>query len=288
MDSGVGPEGPPLAEGRVGLIAGGGALPFEAARCLGDAGRDLTLVGFEGISDAGLVAPEDRLRLGQVERLLDRMRSRRVTSLLIVGRFDPSIVASPSPFFEPDETARRLFAEAPPEAHVAWMSTVADFLEDEGLPLARQDVLLAPLVAQPGLLAGAPPSPAQRADVRAGRAAVAEQPPHGLGQAVAVKDGEVVARETPEGTDALIRRAGLEVGPGITIVKVARPGQDPRLDLPAIGPETVEVLAEVDGAGLAVEAGATIVIDAEAVGRAADAHGRAVWAFDADDDRGGA
>lgn len=277
-----------MTEGRVGLIAGGGALPGEAMRRLREAGVDVTLVGFEGISEPGLVASEDRLVLGQIDRLLDRMRARRVQSLLIVGRFDPSLVAAPSSLFEPDETARRLFEGAPPEAHVAWMSTVADFLEAEGLPLARQDRLLAPLLAKPGPIGRLSPTPAQRADAAAGRALLAGQPPHALGQAVAVKDGVLVARETTAGTDALIRSAGQESGPGVTIVKAARPGQDPRLDLPAIGPETVDVLAQVEGAALAIEAGATIVIEAEEVARLADARGLVVWAFDADEDEGGA
>lgn len=263
-------------------------MPGQAARCLSAAGMDVTTLGFEGISDPDLVAPGDRLRLGQVEGLMDRMRASGVTTLLIVGRFDPTLAASPSPVFEPDETARRLFAGASQGAHVAWMSTIADFLEEEGLPLARQDVLLAPLLAQVGPLGEVSPSPSQRADVEAGKAALAEQSPGVLGQALAVKGGVVVARETEEGTDALIRRAGREAGPGITIVKAARPGQDPRLDLPAIGPETVAVLAEVPGAGLAVEAGATLVIDAAAVARAANAHARAVWAFEADDTLEGA
>lgn len=275
-----------MTEGRVGLIAGGGALPGEAMRCLREAGVDVEIVGFEGISAPGLLASADRLVLGQIDRLLERMRARAVQSLLIVGRFDPGLVAAPSPVFEPDETARRLFEGASPEAHVAWMSTIADFLEQEGLPLARQDRLLAPLIARPGRLGGASPSTAQRADVAVGRAALAAQPPHVLGQAVAVKDGELVARETPAGTDALIRRAGREAGPGITLVKAARPDQDPRLDLPAIGPETVEVLAEVEGAVLAVEAFTTIVIEAAGVARAAEAHGCVVWAFEGDEGEG--
>ena len=70
-----------------------------------------------------------------------------------------------------------------------------------------------------------------------------------------MKNGALVARETPARTDALILFAGQEAGPGITVVKAARPGQDPRLDLPAIDPRTVEVLAQVEGAALAIEAG---------------------------------
>ena len=268
-----------MAEGRVGLIAGSGALPGEAARCLSESGVAFDLLGFEGISDPALVAPEARIRLGQIDALVQRMRASGVETLLIVGAFDPDLVRSPSPLFEPDDTARRLFEGAAPEAHVAWMSTIADFLEDVGLPLARQDSLLAPLLAPPGPLGPEAPTRAHRADLEVGRAVLAAQPASVLGQAIAVKDGEVVARETTKGTDALIRMAGQEAGPGVTIVKAARPGQDPRLDLPAIGPTTIETLAEAGVEALAVEAGATIVIDAAEVARAAGSHRRVVWAF---------
>lgn len=268
-----------MAEGRVGLVAGSGALPGEAARCLSESGVAFDLLGFEGISDPALVAPEARIRLGQIDALVNRMQATGAKALLIVGNFDPALVRAPSPLFEPDDTARRLFEGAPPEAHVAWMSTLADFLEEVGLPLARQDTLLGPLLARPGPLGPMPPTRVHRADLEVGRAALAVQPASVLGQAIAVKDGEVVARETLEGTDALIRRAGREAGPGVTIVKAARPGQDPRLDLPVIGPTTIETLAAAGVEALAVEAGATLVIDAVGTARAAGSHRRVLWAF---------
>ncbi|MEM9177246.1 MAG: UDP-2,3-diacylglucosamine diphosphatase LpxI, partial [Myxococcota bacterium] len=247
-----------MGEGRVGLIAGGGALPREAAACLAREGLETRIVGFEGVTDPAFVSAEACLRLGQVEALVERMRGEDVASLLIVGRFDPTWAEAPSPRFAPDETARRLFAEAGPEGPVAWMARLAAFLEREGLPLARQDVLLAALLARPGALSRAEPTAAQQADLVAGRAALAVQESAVLGQAVAVHAGHVVARETLEGTDALIRRAGAAAGAGFTLVKAARPGQDPRLDLPAIGPTTIDVLAEAGAGALAIEAGATL------------------------------
>jgi len=92
-----------------------------------------------------------------------------------------------------------------------------------------------------------------------------------------VRDRAVMALEAIEGTDAAIRRGALLGGPGVTVVKVAKPGQDPRFDLPAIGPDTLEVLVEAKAASLAVEAGRTLVVDRARVVELADAHGIALF-----------
>ncbi|MGB0621082.1 MAG: UDP-2,3-diacylglucosamine diphosphatase LpxI domain-containing protein [Myxococcota bacterium] len=276
-----------MAEGRVGLIAGGGALPGLARRCLVEAGFDVAVLGFEGITEPALAPPAAHLRLGQVEALVSRMRTAQVDSLLMVGRFDPALAEASAARLTPDATARRLFEGMAPGAHVAWMSAVADFLEAEGLPLARQDVLLAPLLARRGPLGASMPGPTHHGDLAAGRREINAQAASVLGQAVAIKEGCVVARETPAGTDALIREAGRVAGNGFVIVKAARPGQDPRLDLPAIGPTTIAALAEAGGAGLAIEAERTIVIDAPRVAAEADRCGVIVWAFDPDETAGG-
>ncbi|MBB83660.1 MAG: hypothetical protein CL931_07610 [Deltaproteobacteria bacterium] len=276
-----------MAEGRVGLIAGGGALPALAMRCLVDAGFDVAVLGLEGITEPALVAPAEHLRLGQVEALVARMQTAQVDSLLMVGHFDPALAEASAARLAPDATARRLFEGMVPGAHVAWMSAVADFLEAEGLPLARQDVLLAPLLARRGPIGASMPGASHQGDLAAGRREISAQAASVLGQAVAIKEGVVVARETPAGTDALIREAGLVAGAGFLIVKAARPGQDPRLDLPAIGPTTIAALAEAGGVGLAIEAGRTIVIDAPRVAAEADRCGVIVWAFDPDETAGG-
>jgi DUF1009 family protein len=102
----------------------------------------------------------------------------------------------------------------------------------------------------------------------------------GVGQAAALRNGNVLALEAIEGTDEMIRRAGEWGGAGATIVKAARPGQDRRFDLPAIGRGTIEAMQAAGATGLAVEAGATLLVDADSLRHSADAAGIAVWGFE--------
>lgn len=311
-----------MAEGRVALIAGGGALPAEAAACLAERVSLAAVVGFEGISDPHLVPASDRLRLGQVEALMARLRALEVDRLLIVGSFDPELVTrassssvpepldatspslDPAPLdatsprldrapldaaslrFDPDPTARRLLASRAAASPVAWMRSIADWLGQQGLVLLRQDEALAPMIAPCGALASTRPNAGHARDLVAGRAALRALAPDDAAQAVAVRDGRVVATEALDGTDALIRRVRALAGPGATIVKGARPGQDRRLDLPAVGPDTVAALRAADCSALAIEAGATLVIDAKALRDAADEGGLVVWGFDATSEGG--
>src|SRR5207253_2913406 len=141
-------------------------------------------------------------------------------------------------------------------------------LEQSGFEVGSQIRYLAHLVPQPGNLGGRAPSAAEVKDIRVGLAIAARIAALDIGQAVAVRNGAVVAVEAAEGTDAMIRRAGA-LAAGVVVVKVSRPQQDPRYDLPVVGPETVRALVEARGTALAVEAGRTILLDREQTAAAA-------------------
>ncbi len=275
-----------MGEGRVGLIAGGGALPREALAALAQEGFEPIVFGFEGITAEPLLVEAVRLRLGQVDALLTGLRAAGAESALIVGHFDPDLEPPGTRDFMPDDTGRQLMKTVAGRSPVASMRAIADWLEGQGCALLRQDEALAALLAEEGPLASREPDESLLRDLAVGRAALDGGSSEALTQAVAVRDARVVAHESAEGTDALIRRARAEAGPGFTLVKGARPGQDPRLDLPAIGPGTVAVLREADAAALAIEAGATLVIERAVVSQALDEAGLVAWGYRARNESG--
>lgn len=264
-----------MSTGRVGVIAGEGTLPHEAARCLAAAGTPTRFIAFEGVgTQAGADAT---LRLGQVEALADYLEREGVERLLLVGSFDPRLLEGAA--FVPDAEGRALTARFEGQSWVAWMQGIADWLAARGFELCRQDELLRSLLAPAGMLSGADTGSereALEAAVVVGRAALEAGADDDLAQAVAVRDGRVVALEGEDGTDALIERAGA----GAVIVKAARRGQDPRLDLPAIGPGTVAALVRAGARGLAVEAGRTLVLERARFETAAQSASLSVLGFE--------
>ncbi len=292
--------------GKVGLIAGAGSLPGEARRILAANGLACELFAFDGVSEAdrcgapacdpaapetdatlaeGLAA-DHRMPLGQLEALVAKLRTRGIERLLVVGKFSKERLLAEPERLAPDAEARRLLASLDGWGDDALTAALAGWLESHGLEICRQDDLLAPLLAPRGRIATREPGDGERRDAAVGWAALAKRPRATTGsdtaQAVAVHDGVVVAVEAADGTDALIRRAAHHVSGATTIVKAARPGQDRRFDLPAVGPATIASMRRAGASALAVEAGATLVVARESFARAADAAGIAVWGFVAD------
>lgn len=263
----------------IGLIAGAGRLPGEAVDCLAAEGRATTLFAFDGISDAEL--PEDACwtRLGELERLCDLLRAARVEELLIVGKFDRSILLAGADRLAPDAQAVALLAKIGEQTDDGFMAAIASWFVGRGFSLCRQDLLLTSLLAEQGTLTAKAPDEQMRTDIEIGIKAVAALGSEGSGQAVAIKAGRVVAKEASDGTDEMIERAAKLAGSDITVVKGIRPGQDRRLDLPAIGVGTIEALARVSARGVAVEAGSTLLISGDAIRRVADANGLAVFGW---------
>ena len=265
----------------LGLIAGGGALPVWAARLLGSRERAFRVFGFEGLTDPDLAPAARCTRLGQLAEMRGRLAAEHVGELLIVGRFPkPTLLADPE-LLSPDEEALALLAGAGGWDDDGLQGLLADWLEAGDFAIARQDQLLAPLLAAAGPISHRAPSEAERADFESGRRAVLALGRAGIGQCVAVRRGCVLAVEAVEGTDAMICRAGALAGAGATIVKAARPGQDRRFDLPAIGPDTIASMRAAGATALAVEAGATLVVDRPRLIADAEAAQIAVWGFEA-------
>ena len=158
----------------------------------------------------------------------------------------------------------------------ALISAVADVLREHGIELLDSTAFLTPLLAPAGRIAGRQPSAEERADLEFGYRMADAIAGLDIGQTIAVKGAAVVAVEAMEGTDAVIARAGRLAGPGVVIVKVAKPNQDMRFDVPVVGLATIDAMRASGASVLSVDAGKTLVFDADALAAAAGGAGIAV------------
>jgi DUF1009 family protein len=214
---------------------------------------------------------------GELQAVIDALKSAGARRAVMVGG-----IAKPRLFreFRPDARAIAIIARIGQMRDDLVLRAVAAELEGEGIAIVESTLYLQEIVPAAGQLGSRAPTAEEWTDIRLGFRAAKLIGQLDIGQSVVVRMGAVVAVEGIEGTDATIQRAGQLVNGDIVLVKVCKPTQDTRFDLPAVGPETIDALARVRGRALAVEAGRTITLDrAEMIARA-DAAGIAVVAVD--------
>lgn len=261
--------------GRVGILAGGGELPRLLVEACRGQGREVFVLALEGFAEPSSLAdvPHAWCRLGAAATALSLLRANGVTDLVLAGRVArPSLAA-----LRPDWRAARFLARVGIAAlgDNGLLSAVVKELEREGFRVAGADELLPAAEMPEGPLGRLRPDEPAQADIARGLSFARALGALDIGQAVVVQEGLVLGVEAIEGTDALIRRCGplKREGAGGVLVKVEKPGQERRADRPAIGPQTVRLAAEAGLRGIAVEAGATLVLHREEVRKAADRAG---------------
>jgi UDP-2,3-diacylglucosamine hydrolase len=257
---------------KLGIVAGGGALPARLIAACRSTRRELFVLALEGQADSALVAnvPHGWNRLGALGAGLARLKDAGVAEVVLAGHVrKPGLAA-----LRPDAKAMAILARIAgglAAGDNAILSAVVRTLEDEGFRVVAPEVVLADLLARPGPYGAHVPDAAAHADIAVGVEAARALGAADAGQAVVVRDGAVIEREDASGTDALLARcAG---GRGGVLVKIAKPGQERRADLPAIGPDTVDNAARAGLAGIAVEAGGALVLDPAELARRADLAG---------------
>jgi DUF1009 family protein len=257
----------------IGLIAGNGSLPRLFARAARAQGMSVVAAAHRGETDPGLAAEVDALswvRVGQVARIERIFRKAGVREAVLAGGFlRMRAVAELRPDFGLFRVAARLRSVRDDSL----LRAVADEFEAQGIHIVSPVPYLRQVLAPVGRLAGPELDPGTTRDIALGSEVAALLGRADVGQTVVVKDGHLLALEAVEGTDACIRRGGLLGGRGVVVVKRLKPGQDERFDLPAVGPGTLAVMVEVGARALAVEAGKTLILDAEALLAAADRAG---------------
>ena len=275
----------------LGLIAGHGAMPLRVADAAAKAGRPVTCILVEGHASPADYArfPHEVVPLGRIGRMLELLRRGGARDLVMAGRVTrPSLLS-----FRFDAEGLRLVAKLGRRAIFGGddglLSAMLRVLREEGFrPLGPQEVM-AGLLVPAGVLGTREPGPDDRADIARGVAVARALGLADVGQGCVVQQGLVLGVEAIEGTDALLARcAGLRrEGPGGVLVKLVKPQQDARADLPAIGPETVRGAAAAGLAGIAIEASSghagTLVVDRAETVAAAEAAGLFLVAIRPDD-----
>jgi DUF1009 family protein len=260
---------------KLGIIAGAGDLPVRLIEVCREEGREFFVIAFPGQTDPATVADVDHawVRLGAAGTALAKLRAAAVEELVMVGAISrPSLKE-----LRPDLKTMRFMAKLGGGAlgDDGLLGNVVKALEDEGFRIRGIDELLHQLLAVPGPYGRLRPDAQAESDIRRAIVVVRALGAVDVGQAAVVQQGIVLGVEAAEGTDALLARAGTlrRDGPGGVLVKLKKPGQERRADLPTIGRSTVAGAAAAGLAGIAVEAGAALVVDAPAVTKAADEAG---------------
>ena len=266
---------------RVGLIAGNGRFPFlvlDAARSLG---HDVTVVAIREEADEGLQAAAAGppaaafhwVSLGQLGRCIELLTAAGISRAVMAGQVKHTKLFSG---VMPDRTLLAVLGRLATRNTDALIAAVADVLAERGIELVDSTSFLQPLMARRGTLTRRGPSGDERADLEFGYRMADAVAGLDIGQTVVVKDRAVVAVEAMEGTDAAVERAARLAGPGVRVIKVAKPNQDMRFDVPVIGVRTIRALRDARAAVLSIDAERTLVLDGDAVFAAADEAGLAV------------
>ena len=260
----------------LGVIAGGGPLPGRVAAAAKAAGRDVFILGLEGFADPAVLAPwpHEIRRLGAASRIIAALRENGCQDLVMIGPVRrPSLLD-----LRPDAEGAKLLAKIGRAAFAGddgLLAAVVRVLSDDGFNVLGAHEIVSDVLAPPGLLTATAPDASEMADVQRGIEVLKIVGAADIGQACVVQQGIVLAVEAVEGTDAMLARIPLVArpGPAGVLVKLAKPGQERRADLPTIGVATIRHAREAGLRGVAFEAGNTILADRTLMIEAADEAG---------------
>ena len=260
---------------RLAILAGGGDLPARLAEAARGSGREVFMVAFEGHTAVTAVAGVPHLwsRFGAAADILDFLHGNGVTELVFAGPVRRPSISE----IMPDWRATKFLAKVGMRAlgDDGFLRAIARGLEEEGFRVVGIQDILKDLLTSVGPLGALAPDSVAEADIARGIEVARVVGALDVGQAVVVQQGLVLGVEAIEGTDALIDRCGSlrRDGLGGVLVKVKKPQQDRRLDLPTVGVQTVVAAASAGLRGIAIEAGGTLVVDRAELVAAADRAG---------------
>jgi DUF1009 family protein len=251
---------------RLGLIAGNGRFPFlvlDAARSMG---YDVTVIATkeEAFADLNAAAARAEARIhwisiGQLGKCISLLKEEGITHAVMAGQVKHTKIFAGG--IVPDATFLSVLVRLPFRNTDGLIGAVASLLKDNGIDLIDSTSLLKPLIATPGVMTERMPNEEEHKDFAFGYAVADAIAALDVGQTIAVKHRAVVAVEAMEGTDEVIGRAGHLAGPGVRIIKVAKPKQDMRFDVPVVGLATVQAMRIAGASALSVDAGKTLIFD---------------------------
>jgi UDP-2,3-diacylglucosamine hydrolase len=262
-----------------GLIAGNGRFPFLVLEGARSQGIEMAVIALKEEASEQLAASARRLHwvsLGELSKAIDLLHQEGVTRAVMAGQVKHNKIFSS---IRPDWKLAKLLFSLKGKNTDALIGAVARVLEDEGIHLVDSTHFLKPLVPEPGVLTRRSPDEREAADIAYGLGLARQIAGMDIGQTVVVSDRACVAVEAMEGTDETIARAARIAGDKpLVVVKVSKPGQDMRFDVPVIGLPTIEQMKNTRATALALDAGRTLLFDKEKLIEQADAAGIAIQA----------
>jgi DUF1009 family protein len=259
--------------GNIGIIAGGGQFPLLFVEAAQKAGRRVLVIAHKGETAPEVAEAADEVcwvKLGQLGKVIKFFKSNKVSETVFLGSITKTQIFRD---VLPDLKGLSLWNKIDTKQDDAILRAVAGALEQEGITVRESTLYLQHLLFPKGILTKARPTQQQIGDIEFGWKNARAIGHLDIGQCVVVRNLTVLAVEAIEGTDAAIRRGGLLAKEKAVVVKVRKPGQDFRFDLPATGLATITTLQSVKGAVLAVEAGQSLLFDREAMIREANKAG---------------
>ena len=270
------------AQEKIGLIAGNGTFPFlvlEAARAQG---YEVVVAAIKEEASPEIeshgAAAVHWLSLGELSKLIETFQRAGVHRAVMAGQVKHKQIFSS---IRPDWKLAKLLLSLTTRNTDSLLGAVAKVLGDEGITLEKSTWLLEPLLAKPGVLTKRAPDEQEKKNIDYGRAVARQLAEHDIGQTVVIAESACVAVEAMEGTDAAIERAGQimrslhgdasTLSRALTVVKIAKPNQDMRFDVPVIGVKTIDVMRAAGASCLALDAGKCLLLDGQKVIDAADA-----------------
>ena len=279
----------PSHDKKLGLIAGNGKFPFLVLDAARAAGYEMVVVAikeeaFPEIESRG-AASVHWISLGELSKLIETFQREGVSRAVMAGQVKHKQIFSA---IRPDWRLAKLLLSLGTRNTDSLLGAVAKVLADEGITLENSTWLLEPLLVKSGVLTQRAPTDQERSNIDYGRTVARQLAQHDIGQTVVIAESACVAVEAMEGTDAAIERAGhimrslhgdaSTLSRELTVVKIAKPNQDMRFDVPVVGVKTIEVMQAADATCLALDAGKCLLLDGEKVLDAASAAGIAVVA----------
>jgi DUF1009 family protein len=266
---------------KIGLIAGNGRFPFLVLDAARAQGYDVIVAAIKEETSPEIEtkgAAVHWLSLGELSKLIDTFKREGVTRAVMAGQVKHKQIFSS---IKPDWRLAKLLLSLGTRNTDSLLGAVAKVLADEGIMLENSTALLEPLLAKSGVLTKRAPTEQERKNIEYGRAVARHLAQYDIGQTVVVAESACVAVEAMEGTDAAIERASqlmrsLEgdastLSRALTVVKIAKPNQDVRFDVPVIGVKTIETMQRAGASCLAVDAGRCLLLDGDAIAHTADA-----------------
>jgi DUF1009 family protein len=267
-------------ESKWGLIAGNGDFPFLVLEGARNRGIEMAVIAIREEASPQLEQRASRLHwvsLGELSRTIDLLHKEGVKRAVMAGQVKHNKIFSS---IRPDWKLAKLLLKLPSKNTDSLIGAVAGVLADEGIELVNSTAFLGNLLAAEGVLTKRAPDEQESADIEYGRQVAQKIAELDLGQTVVISDRACVAIEAMEGTDETIERAGrIAAGKKTVVVKVSKPAQDMRFDVPVVGLRTIEVMRAANATALSLDAGKTLLFDREKLIAAADEAGIAIRAY---------